>query len=271
MARPVNARFAPFALTVALVACASPPPPRGGFREPPGWGRDGPPPEHRARAFISPMGEPFRDGPDPAAAWFAGVDTDHDNRLTLAEFRADAMRFFATLDLNHDHEIGPEEIERYEEDIAPEVRSGGGFGGEGARNGDGGGQRGGRSRRGGGGGGGMGMRGGGGRSGGGEDGDPSGQRAGGTESAGEAMPQGAARYGYLAFPEPVAAADADMNRGVSEAEFLQAAGRRFVMLDATRDGVITRDELPKLAAGGGRAGFGHRRGGPPPGDPRREE
>ncbi|MGH6781751.1 MAG: hypothetical protein ACREB5_06575 [Sphingomonadaceae bacterium] len=75
--------------------------------------------------FIAPMGEPFRTGPDepyPVSAWFAKSDTDRDGRLTLKEFVADAERFFAVLDGDKDGEIIPDEVIRYERDIAPEIR-----------------------------------------------------------------------------------------------------------------------------------------------------
>lgn len=74
--------------------------------------------------FISPVGQPFhsQDALSGAEHWFAAADADHDGRLTRAEFRADAMRFFASLDVDHDREIGPAEIDRYETDVAPEIR-----------------------------------------------------------------------------------------------------------------------------------------------------
>jgi hypothetical protein len=77
--------------------------------------------------FISPMGEPFRrsQGPgEPIERWFSGADTDHDGAVTVTEFQADAARFFATLDINHDNEIAPDEISRYETEVAPEVQVG---------------------------------------------------------------------------------------------------------------------------------------------------
>nr|WP_243843260.1 hypothetical protein [Sphingomonas vulcanisoli] len=178
------------------------------------------------------MGEPFRDAPDNAEAWFAQADTNHDGKITLAEFRADAMRFFAILDRDHDHEIGPEEIEHYEQVIAPETGiTGGGpidenFGHPIQDNGDG--------------------------------------------SAPESKPkfdpagQGVTPYSYLALPEPVIAADTDFNRGVSEQEFLAAASRRFALLDVNHDGAITRDELPKLGGGDNRAARPPKHGMKPP-------
>lgn len=181
-------------------------------------GDDRPPAEAR-RLFISPMGEPFRatpGGKPPEEIWFEGVDTNHDGALSLVEFSVDAARFFATLDVDHNGEIDPGEIDRYERVVAPEVRTGGAAW-HGAR------------RRGG-----FGGR---------DGGD------GGRASFGEAMPlTGAGRYGYLAIPEPVAAADTNLDRTVSREEFLAAAARRFALLDANGDGLIRRNELPRLPA-----------------------
>jgi Ca2+-binding EF-hand superfamily protein len=41
------------------------------------------------------------------------------------------------------------------------------------------------------------------------------------------------------MPEPVAAADADLDRAISRAEFDQAARERFKLLDRDRKGVLT--------------------------------
>ena len=51
--------------------------------------------------------------------------------------------------------------------------------------------------------------------------------------------RGAARFGLLDLPEPVASADADFDRGVSLAEFKQAAARRFAALDLEQRGRLT--------------------------------
>jgi hypothetical protein len=113
------------ALTLALAgsaAMAIQPPPGG-----PPPARPGAPPAPQIRVFISPMGEPFRraDGPgEPIDRWFAGADGDHDGALSVTEFQADATRFFATLDINHNGEIAPDEISRYETVTAPEIQMG---------------------------------------------------------------------------------------------------------------------------------------------------
>lgn len=225
--------LAALALLLATAAAAQPPSGGEGFRG------HGP----RGAVFLSPMGEPFR-SEDPAhdvvGDWFAAADRDHDGALTAAEMQADAARFFATLDTNHDGEIDPDELTRYETLVAPEVQVGqqmgvgmGGFR-RGAEGGWGGGRRGG---------GGRGVMGRGGRA---------------TRSQGDGsvrLPgnggfdpglEGAGRYSFLNIPEPVISADTNLNRGVSLVEFVAAAGQRFVMLDTNRDGRITRDELPPL-------------------------
>ena len=163
--------------------------------------------------FLSPMGEPFRSG-DPAAdnvgAWFAAADRDGDGALTLPELRGDAVRFFAVLDGDGDGEIEPAEIARYENEIAPEVQVGLQMRGAGVGEWRG---RGSRRRR--------------------------------VPVYDEGL-EGAGRYAFLNIPQPVIAADLDMNRGVSRAEFEQAAGQRFALLDTDRDGRLARAELPAL-------------------------
>lgn len=180
---------------------------------------------HR-RTFISPMGEPYHAtdaAPDPERAWFAAVDTDHDGIVTLAEFQADASRFFATLDRKHDGEIDPDDIDYYENTIAPEVRSGDGGPGIMASSSD------------------------------------SGE---GTAKAPayDAGKLGAARFSYFDLPEPITAADRNFNRGVDAREFADAADKRFASLDRKKDGKLTWDELPHVAARA--AGPGKGRGGP---------
>jgi hypothetical protein len=204
----------------------------------------------RGRLFISPMGEPFRSergGQDPQDMWFNGADTNHDGALSLAEFEADETRFFAVLDRGHDGEIDPDDIEYYETVLAPEIRVGGGgaYRSSGASGGGRGGGGGGRHGGGGGGGGGghRGSGGGGGHGGGGSSEQSS------TPTHTTEGKQGAARYSYFDFPEPVTVADTNFNRGVDPNEFRKAADDRFAMLDINHDGLIQRSELPKISAG----------------------
>ena len=58
-------------------------------------------------------------------------------------------------------------------------------------------------------------------------------------------PAGAARFGLLPEPQPLRAADADINFKVTAAEWDQAASRRFAKLDKNADGRLVRDELPE--------------------------
>jgi len=224
----------------------------------------GPEERPRGRLFISPMGEPFR-GADPVGMWFDGADTNKDGAITLAEFTADADRFFQRLDRGHDGEIDPDDIEYYETVLAPEIRTGGDSGTMG-RAGGGGGRRGGGGRHGGGGGGGRGGHMGGGGGSGGSGGSSGGGDGSSSDSATQPhyadVKRGAARYSFFDYPEPVTVADTNFNRGVDPREFRDAAAERFAMLDTNHDGKLTRAELPKLAAsttgqwGKGRQGKG---------------
>ena len=56
----------------------------------------------------------------------------------------------------------------------------------------------------------------------------------------------AGRYGLLQIPEPVMAADSNFNRGVSAAEFQNAATARFQLLDFNHRGRLTLAELQSV-------------------------
>lgn len=235
MIRPMI--VAAFAISVA--ACASEPPKRE-FRH-----HGGPPggeAHQRRGVFISPSGEPFRSG-DGLAAWFAGADADRDGTITLAEFQADAERFFRVLDANHDGVVDGFEINTYEQTVAPEIaamefdRQPGG--GEGAQRGGGMGGGGGMGRGGGMDRGGMGggRHGGHGRMGGG---------APGGDGADRGQPGdrgGGGRYSLINEPEPVANADENVDGKVTLEEWRHAAARRFAVLDKQKSGRLTLDEL----------------------------
>ena len=176
---------------------------------------------HAWAPFISPMGEPFRarsTTDDTLARWFQQADRDHDGVLTAPEMQADDARFFATLDEDNNGELDPDEIANYEYDVAPDVQV--------------------MSRT---------------KAAPGEirtapnpvglDGEPASRRGRDQRRQDEAAQlglggslQGAARYSLLNLPEPVAAADTDFNRGVSRAEFRQAALQRFNLLDTRHAG-----------------------------------
>ena len=199
----------------------------------PGRPGGGPP---RPGLFASPNGEPFR-GPDGEERWFKGADLDGDGKLTVAELSKDALRFFATLDVGRDGETDPDDLTRYETEIFPEMRvadaraGGAGPGAGGARTGGGGG----------GGGGGRAGAGGGGQ----------GASGGAKSSTGQTpvVRRGAGRFSYLHIPEPIAAADTNMNRGTSAAEMVKAAEQRFALVDANGNGFLTLAELPRIHRG----------------------
>ena len=185
-----------------------------------------------ASLFVSPMGEPFRDGA-PAAGlerWFGGADADRDGGLSAAELAADAERFFVSLDVDSDGEIAPVEMNRYEREVAPEIQLGMERMGPRERR---------RLRR--------------------IDAqrqEARGRRAiygGSREDDDRVGLEGAGRFGLINIPQPVIDADTDFNRGVHRAEFAAAAGRRFLVLDTDRDGRLTRPELiallPKQSVG----------------------
>lgn len=133
MVRAMTTKHVTTLLTAAAVAvlisgCAGP---RGPYD---GMGRfgddedDGGPRPPQVQLFVSPSGQPFRAPPGhpyPVADWFAEADADHDGRLTLDEFRADADRWFKALDVNGDGLIDMPEVTRWEEQLVPEVTRGG--------------------------------------------------------------------------------------------------------------------------------------------------
>jgi len=182
----------------------------------------------RPQLFLSPMGEPFRpgpdasgSGPDPVRRWFDQADRDHDGKLTIGEMMLDADRFFATLDKDHNGELLPDEVSLYEEDVAevrlyqtrPEPST--------------------LSRK-----------------------DEQREREqlratvrerqrGGTGYGGAI---GAGRYSFLNIPNAVASTDDDINRAVSKAEFRSAAAERFRDLDVGQKKVLGFADLPKTPA-----------------------
>jgi EF hand len=192
---------------------------------------------HSWAPFISPMGEPFRAhsaSDDTLADWFRLADRNHDGVLTADEMVADAERFFATLDTNYDGEIDPDELARYEYEIAPDIqvmsktRRAVGQPAPAVRPSD------------------AGY----------EDSDTSDshdrrrrrERVADEEASlgiGGTL-QGAARYSLLNIPEPVAAADTDFNRAITIGEFKAACLARFQLLDSAHQGKLTLAGLEAL-------------------------
>ena len=180
---------------------------------------------HAWAPFISPMGEPFRARSaqdNTLERWFSQADLDHDRILTVQEMQRDAARFFAVLDSDGDREIDPDELVHYEWEVAPDIQVMA------------------RTRR--------------------QPGEAAAaprpfkedraelKRRSEQDSAALGINglQGAARYGLLNMPQPVAAADADFNRGISAVEFQQAAWTRFHLLDSDRSGRLTLTELETI-------------------------
>lgn len=216
------------ALLAPLLLFATEPPP-GPSAEPPR-----PPPEveliparpaylpgHRAaNVFISPAGEPFRAPPEepyPIPAWFNRADADHDGAISRAEFKADSLGFFDRLDTDHNGVIDGFELGDYERKVAPEIQPNlGAFT---------------------------------------EDETPPTRI---SEITPHVKPtshkkktltvKGAAVFGMLLDPEPVASADTDLDGKVTRKEAEAAAERRFNRLDLNHDGRLTMDELPQTPA-----------------------
>jgi hypothetical protein len=209
-----------------LAACAS----SDDHLPPPGPGGGGDRGPHGVpNLFISPAGKPYRaerDQPYPIVGWFTAADGDHDGRLTLVEFKADAAAFFKELDVNNDGVVDGFEVQHYEREIAPEINPQI----EGLRFGEG------MDLA-------LGARG--------NNGDPRigrGPTGGRREQAGDRRAEGAGLFGLLNEPEPVAATDAKFDSHITLDEFLAAAERRFAVLDKKNQGYLTLDALPKTPA-----------------------
>ena len=186
---------------------------------------------HAWAPFISPMGEPFRAHSvtdDTLAKWFRQADRNQDGILTTDEMIADADRFFTTLDSNHDGQLDPDEIANYEYEIAPDIqvmsrtRRLPGQAAPTAVKSDPDNEHDRKRER---------------------------ERRAREDAAslgfGGAL-QGAARYGLLNMPEPVAAADTDFNRAVTLDEFKAAAIARFQLLDKAHAGRISLAQLQAM-------------------------
>lgn len=205
----------------------------------------------RQQIFIAPSGEPYRapaGAPYPVADWFARADADHDGKLTEAEFVADFLRFFASLDTDRDGVIDSAELDRYETQLAPELHTSSFAGDWSPPSSD----EGGESE--------VGQK----------------HRALGSYMGAD-NPQGAGRYDLLRIPEPVASMDVALNGRINRQEAQDAAEYRFSLLDTQHHGYLTLADLPETFAQahrggmrgrgkpGGRGGHGgHRHGGEGP-------
>jgi hypothetical protein len=167
----------------------------------------------RVPVYLTLMGEPVlgaRGERQPFYRWFAEADANRDGSMDMVEMQKDAARFFATLDVDHDGRIGPDEITRYETEVAPPaVRAAGGLVGVSvqalsptSRNSE--------------------------------------PPITGTRLANQLDGPGA-NLGEV--PEPVTAADTNLNGSVSAGEFNSAASRRFFGHDTNHDGRLDPKEL----------------------------
>ena len=172
--------------------------------------------------YMSLMGEPYwtnSAGEHPFDQWVKMADQDGDGTISSAEFRNDADAFFASLDTNDDKIIDGDEMAAYEQLAPGRTRAAGG----GAQM-------------------------------------PSSARRKATSSTpvekgqvaivatGDApsatrIHPGGGRINYSEVPQPVAMADANLDRRVTLAEFRKTAGRRFSNYDVDKDGKLTRKEL----------------------------
>ena len=171
--------------------------------------------------FFSPSGQPFRapaGQPYPVTKWFEQADTDKDGKISHDEFINDATAFFNKLDANHDGYIGSPENSAYENQVAPEIQNI----------------------------------------------DPrikqpknyvsqSDADSGGGDTdptAGRYQKQivGASQYGMIDEPQPIRAADSNLDFRVKIDEWINASNQRFTILDRNEDGFITPDELLKTPA-----------------------
>ncbi len=234
---PVLKRAALILLCSALAGCMSDDGaggPGGGGPAPGGLDGDGPGRRHggcptsSSALPASPSGL-RSEAPYAVADWFTRADANHDGRISREEFRADALAFFGKLDTNHDGIIDGAELGHYEQDVAPEILPkieslhadegmdpsltfGDQNNTDNRRQGDSP-HRHGSSRA------------------------PTPPRGIGV--------QGAAIYSLINTPEPVAAADAQFDGRITQAEFAVAADRRFDLLDKTAVGYLTLTDLPK--------------------------
>lgn len=181
--------------------------------------------------FISPAGEPFRGeigAPYASALWFAQADTNKDGELTRDEFVADAAAFFKKLDNNGDGVLSRYDVAIYEHKVCPEII---GRRLVGWRDGarlwlaqmpTGGGQSAPIA--------------------------PSGSLPPGGNPVTPGLDEtgvGASPFSFFDEPEPVLAADFDLNGKITRQNFLKLADMHFSSLNSKGTGYLTLATLPK--------------------------
>ncbi len=181
------------------------------------------------RIFVSPAGQPFRneEGPYPSAAWFAEADSNGDGKLTALEMAIDANVFFETLDTDGSGSLSGPEIERYENDVAPEVAMARGRApnpGATAETGRVPGIDPNLSIR--------------------ETGSkPSTARV--PAAIQREIPRGAGWFSFFNVPQPILRADTDLNGLVTSAEHRRWVQEQFTGLDSAKRGYLTFQDLPE--------------------------
>ncbi len=204
--------------------CAGPRMGPGGPFAGPGETRPAPP-----ALFVSPFGEVFTGAPGgawPVEDWFRGADANDDGVVVYEEFAADGLRWFDRLDADRDGRLGQTELWAYEASLR---ELGGGMGPGGPGGGRGPGDR------------------------------PSGpglglappQSGGGSNIRRQGGPRGPRGYGIVAeagffnLPQPVKAADVNVDQRITAEEWTAAMQRWFQALDTDRDGRLTLASLPR--------------------------
>lgn len=176
----------------------------------------------KTAVYMSLMGEPYwtnEAGEHPFDQWMKMADQDGDGAISSVEFQADADAFFASLDTNDDKIIDGDEMAAYEQLAPGRTRAAGG----GAKMPS-------SARR---------------------KPTPSspvepGQIAlvtGGDAPSATRIHPGGGRINFSEVPQPVAMADANLDRRVTVDEFRKTAVRRFSNYDTDKDGRLTRKEL----------------------------
>lgn len=173
--------------------------------------------------FISPAGQPFTapaSKPYPIVDWFNAADKNKDGKLSKDEHRADAEIFFADLDRNKDGFIAGIEVTIYERYYVPEILSLGA-----AQTG--------LIR--------VNMQ---------IDDSLPGDDSGGNKKQRQRLnsTQGAVFFSLFREPQPVRAADRNLDYKVSLQEFRDHADRHFDALDTDGDGFLTLATLPQTPA-----------------------
>jgi hypothetical protein len=174
-----------------------------------------------AKVYMSLMGEPFWTndaGEDPFDQWLKLADSDGDGAISKAEFRSDAQAFFASLDGNDDKVIDGDEMAAYEQRAPGKTRAAGGGAPETSSA---------RPQS--------------------KSSAPveNGQVAIVTSNAPSAtrVHPGDGRINFSEVPQPVAMADLNIDRRVTNEEFMKTASRRFTNYDVDQDGRLSRKEL----------------------------